>query len=560
MKRIALIALSLVFSGRCFCEAPAANSGDDQLQKLAQDLWNWRARYSPFTADDVNRIERQGGTRDWSDAAIEKRRAGLKEFEVRWKQIDPSRWPISQQVDYRLIGSALARAHWELEINPRWKRDPNFYLDQSLTALAEALTVPAPYDDANSQEILIRIKNVPSILKQGTENLEKPPAPFASVAIQSLEGIRGRLQRMAMELASSTTLRQEELNDAAQRAADALEKFRAHLEQLAPSLPNDTALGRDAYLFFLRKVALNPFTPEELLAMGRQEWARAVAFEVYEKNRNKDVPPLKFAGDREHWIADAAAKELEIRKFLGERSLLTVPDWMQHYTLRPIPEYLRDLDVTEEDDFTSPSRLNENCIRYVDSPSPKLGYFMRATAQDSRPLTVHEGIPGHYFQLCLSWKHEDPIRRQYYDSGANEGIGFYAEEMMLQAGLFNDSPHTREIIYNFMRLRALRVEVDVRLALGEFTLEQAAKYLEEKVPMDPGTAHQEAIAFSTAPGQAIAYQIGKLQIIEMLAEARLQQREEFNLRAFHDFLWKNGNVPISLQRWEYLGRDDEVPK
>src|SRR5262249_49562596 len=59
-----------------------------------------------------------------------------------------------------------------------------------------------------------------------------------------------------------------------------------------------------------------------------------------------------------------------------------------------------------------------------------------------RPVIVHEGIPGHYFQLCLSWKHEDPIRRYYYDSGANEGIGFYTEEMQLQAGLFDDSPHT----------------------------------------------------------------------------------------------------------------------
>ena len=167
MKRIALIALSLFFAGRCFCETPAANSGDDQLQKLAQDFWNWRARYAPFTADDVNRIERPGGTRDWSGAAIEKRRADLKEFEARWKQIDASQWPISQQVDYRLIGSALARVHWELEINPRWKRDPNFYLDQTLTALAEALTVPAPYDEARSREILIRIKNIPSILKQG---------------------------------------------------------------------------------------------------------------------------------------------------------------------------------------------------------------------------------------------------------------------------------------------------------------------------------------------------------------------------------------------------------
>src|SRR5205085_7216955 len=128
------------------------------------------------------------------------------------------------------------------------------------------------------------------------------------------------------------------------------------------------------------------------------------------------------------------------------------------------------------------------------------------------------GIPGHYFQLCLSWKHEDPIRRHYYDSGANEGIGFYAEEMMLQAGLFDDSPHTREIIYNFMRLRALRVEVDVKLALGEFTLEQAANYLQETVLMDKATALDEASLFASTPGQAISYQIGKLQVVNLLAD------------------------------------------
>jgi hypothetical protein len=54
--------------------------------------------------------------------------------------------------------------------------------------------------------------------------------------------------------------------------------------------------------------------------------------------------------------------------------------------------------------------------------------------------------------------------------------------MILQAGLFDDSPHKRKIIYNFMRLHALPVKVDVKLALGEFTLEQAAKHLEEKFP------------------------------------------------------------------------------
>ena len=550
MRRRYSLVFALLFLANevsCLAEDSAA------LTKLADDFWNWRAKYAPFTGDDVNRIERPGGTRDWSRAAIDSHRKELAEFEARWKKIDATGWPIPTQVDYRLIGSALARVRWELDINPGWKRDPNFYIEQTLTPIVEALTVPAPYDEVRSREILTRIENIPAILQQGEANLEKPPAPFAAVAIQALDGVRERLRKMATALRSSTILKEQELNG----AADALEHFRGRLQEKLPSLPKETALGRDAYVFFLKNVALMPFSPEELLAMGRQEWNRAVAFETYEKERNRDVPPLKLAENTESWIKDTAAKEQSIREFLDKHGILTVPAWVQHYTLRPMPEYLHALEgFSETDDFTSASRLKENCVRYTNPPSPSLGYFWRATAQDPRPIIVHEGIPGHYFQLCLSWKHEDPIRRHYYDSGANEGIGFYAEEMMLQAGLFDDSPHTREIIYNFMRLRALRVEVDVRLALGEFTLEQAAKYLEEKVPMDPNTARQEAIAFSTGPGQAITYQIGKLQITKFLSEARMQQAEKFNLRTFHDFVWKNGNVPIALQRWEYLGTPD----
>jgi uncharacterized protein (DUF885 family) len=158
----------------------------------------------------------------------------------------------------------------------------------------------------------------------------------------------------------------------------------------------------------------------------------------------------------------------------------------------------------------------------------------------------------------LSWANPDPIRRWYYDSGANEGIGFYAEEMMLQAGLFDDNPRSRQMIYNFMRLRALRVEVDVKLALGEFTMEQGAEYLKSRVPMDAETAHAEAAFFSSAPGQAISYQIGKMQIYKFLADARNQKGKAFDLRAFHDFVWQNGNVPLVLQRWEYLGMKDDV--
>ena len=540
---------------------PADSASPDALQKLGADFWIWRSQYAPFSGDDVNRLERPGGPRDWSAAAVARRRTDLQKFESAWKAIDAGAWPIPQQVDYRLIGSALARVHWELEVNPRWKRDPTFYIEQTLTPVVEALTVPPPFDAAHSNEILARIENIPALLQQARENLSSPPAPFANVTIQALKDIQERLPKMATALLPATTLHEPELQSAADRAGKALESYRHWLQERLPSLPRETALGREAYMFFLKNVALSPYSPEQILAMGQQEWNRAVAFEAYEAQRNKDVPPLGLAKDIPSWIEDAAKKESSVREFLEKHSVLSVPDWIQHYTLRAMPEYLHALEgFGETDDFTSPSRLKDNCIRYLDPPSPNLGYFWRATAQDPRPITVHEGIPGHYFQLCLSWKQEDPIRRHYYDSGSNEGIGFYAEEMMMQAGLFDDSPHTREIIYNFMRLRALRVEVDVKLALGQFTLEQAAKYLEQKIPMDPGTARQEATSFATGPGQAITYQIGKLQIIKVLAEARLQQGDKFNLRAFHDFVWKNGNIPIALQRWEYLGVSDDVPE
>src|ERR1700737_2509312 len=202
----------------------AAYSQTEALDKLADDFWKWRAKYAPFTGDDVNRIERPGGMRDWSRAKIDNHRDEIAEFETRWKKIDINGWPIPKQVDYRLIGSALSRVHWELEINPRWIRDPNFYIEQTLTPIVEALTVPAPYNAAQSREILTRIENIPSILQQGEENLSNPPAPFAAVAIEALDGVRERLQKMATALLKSTTLNGQELKGAVEHAADAVEK------------------------------------------------------------------------------------------------------------------------------------------------------------------------------------------------------------------------------------------------------------------------------------------------------------------------------------------------
>src|SRR4051812_2808711 len=76
--------------------APSAQTAT--LQKLSADFWVWRARVAPFTSDDVNRIERPGGTRDWSAASIAQRKTQLAEFETKWKALDTTGWTIPDQV------------------------------------------------------------------------------------------------------------------------------------------------------------------------------------------------------------------------------------------------------------------------------------------------------------------------------------------------------------------------------------------------------------------------------------------------------------------------------
>jgi len=100
----------------------------------------------------------------------------------------------------------------------------------------------------------------------------------------------------------------------------------------------------------------------------------------------------------------------------------------------------------------------------------------------------------------------------------------------------------------------------VRIALGTITPEQAVAFLTQNVPMDEADARTEVVEMGELPGQKIAYQTGKLQIVQMVEDARLKQGDTFSVRKFHFYAWLNGNVPIALIRWEFLGMNDQVDK
>ncbi len=533
-----------------------------KIQNFAREFFNWRAITQPVTGDDIPRVERPDKwIPDYSPEALAAYREKYFEFSSKLINLPHTGWSKSDSVDYLLLHSAIERVNWELNILKLPNRNPDFYVHQTLGAVYELLLIHSPINRKRAENIILRLNSFNKTIQYAKTNLNEPVMSFADIALGSLEDITSRLYKMRDALNELFPVDlNAQLNSAVEHAVMALEDYIEWLEEEKPYMQTSFNVGREGYEYFLQNIALIPYSPEELLIMGKQEWDRSVAFDIYEKQRNKYLPELSIFSSAEEQMETERMDEEAIRYFIEEKELLTIPDWVQHYRFVKIPPYLIPVSMGVRDDLTSETRLDEDGVRYITEPSPNMGFFSLATAKDTRPLILHEGVPGHYLQLVLSWANPDRIRRRFFDSGANEGVAFYVEELLLQYGLFDDSPKTREIIYSFMRLRALRVDVDINLAIGNYSIEQAGKYLASTVPMDLPTGLQEAGFFAYNPGQAISYQIGKLQILNLVAEAKVLLGEDFDLRKFHDYLMLNGNVPIALLRWEYLNLKDQIEK
>jgi uncharacterized protein (DUF885 family) len=539
----------------------AQNNSD--LQNLAREFFEWRTITQPITGDDIPRIERPDNWRpDYSPENIKLYQKKYSEFKNSLHSISKNNFTRTDSVDYLLLRSAIERVNWELNILKLPNTHPEFYIDQTLGSVFDLLVISSPFTEKRTDNLLVRFNAIPKILDDAKINLTEPIKPFAVIAISQLDGIDKKLSQMIAAFKKSypefcDVALERSVSDASSSLVDYSTWLKANLGSMKENVP----VGRENYIYFLKNIALVPYTPEEMLMMGGIEWQRAVTFGELEFIRNKNIPQPQMFESIEEEIEQARIDEQAIRDFLIEHDVMSVPEWTKNYTLKEMPEYVEAIaDFGELDDFTSPTRLDENSVRYIPPPSDKLGYFYRTAATDPRPLIIHEGTPGHYFQLIQSWKNKNPIRKYYFDSNANEGVGFYLEEMMLQLGLFENMPHTREVIYSFMRLRALRVDVDINLALGNYSIADAGKYLASTVPMDIESASNEAAFFALTPGQAITYQIGKIQILKLISDAKVKLGEKFSLKDYHNYMMKNGNVPIAIQRWEYLGETDEVKK
>ena len=192
---------------------------------------------------------------------------------------------------------------------------------------------------------------------------------------------------------------------------------------------------------------------------------------------------------------------------------------------------------------------------YYNSPSPgRPGYFYANLYKpDSRPkyeipvLTVHEAVPGHHFQISLAQELENvPTFRKYQGITAFvEGWGLYSEELGEYINLYDD-PYDKFGQLTYDMWRAIRLVVDTGMHYKDWTREDAINLFIENSAKSILDIENEVDRYIAWPGQALAYKIGQLKILELRSKAEKELGEKYDIKDFHDEVLKRGSLPLDL--------------
>ncbi len=162
-------------------------------------------------------------------------------------------------------------------------------------------------------------------------------------------------------------------------------------------------------------------------------------------------------------------------------------------------------------------------------------------------LAFHEGVPGHHLQMGLAAELTElpEFRRTTTVTGFLEGWGLYAERLADEMGLYS-SPLDRLGMLSFDSLRACRLVIDTGLHAKGWSRQRAKRFLAEHSPLSPGHIDAEVDRYIVTPGQALAYLVGRLEIVRIRREAERRQGADFDLARFHDVVLSAGQLPLPL--------------
>ena len=522
--------LTAVAAAGCGGATPASGSGYGDLVALFAD---WRAFQRPVLVD---------GVPDYTEAAMAAQSRRLAAMRGRLDVIDTRGWPVGQQVDWHLVRAEMNGLDFDHRVLRPWANNPAFYVtffpSQSDQPAREGPLAygavelwshgfPLSADSAAAIDEGVRI--IPALLRQARGNLVGQGRDLWTFGITSIREQSADLEQFAARLGGEHAGLKAQVLEA-RRATD---EFAAWLDAEAPRKTGPSGIGIDHYDWYLRNVHLVPYTWREQLTRLERELGRARTFLALEEQRNRHLPQQEpIAGADEH-AARFPAAVAEYMAFLRDHDILTVRDFMEPALLARIGRF---------------------------QPGPR-EFFTEVDYRDPMVMRTH-GY--HWFDLArmAAEPHASPIRRvpllyNLFDS-RTEGLATGWEEMMLQAGMFDARPRSRELVYILVAQRAARAVGDLKMHANRFTLEQAAAFAAANTPrgwlrLDGSLVRGEQHLYLQQPSYGTSYLIGKMQIEELMGARRRQLGDTFTLRRFMDELDACGLIPMSLISWELTG-------
>lgn len=491
------------------------------------------------------------GAPDYRKETFEKRLPEFKKLQSKLLTIDTTGWSIAQQVDWRIVWAEMNGYDFNFRILKPWERDPAFY--KSLWT--ERSDVPAhegpthhgvlelwqysfPLDESNKEKFLQELKAIPSLNQQATINLIGNAKELWAAGIPSIQEQAIELQNL---LQLEGVAEDQELVKWIYEATKSSNELVTWLEKMAPSKTGESGIGKENYTWYLQNVHLVPLTWEDEVMILKRELARAWTSLKLEEHRNRDLPELKDADSPEAFdqIAEAGIKSL--LKFLEEKEIVTVKDY-----------------------FEPALRAHKGSF----IPKEKRNFFTIGMHYDPRPLYSHFY---HWFELARmdNEPHASEIRRgpllyNIWDS-RNEGTATSVEEIFMDAGLYEDSPRAREIVYIMIAQRAARGLGSLYAQANEMTMVEAGSIHSNYTPRGWMKTEKELLLFEQhlymrQPGYGSSYITGKYLLESAMADyAKMMedQGKEFKLKDFFDQLNSIGSIPVSLSHWEMTGIDQQ---
>lgn len=525
--------LALVISSVIAMTQQKTQQKKSSFADLTKLFAEWRAFQQPKLID---------GVPDYSAPAMSAQHRELAVYQRRLAAIDTSGWPINQQVDWHVVRAEMNGLDFDHRVLRPWANNPAFYvtvfLDRSDQQAREGPhaygsvetwkdTFPLAAERAAEMHAGLRI--IPKLLEQARRNLVGNGRDLWGFGTREVREQSSSLTRLATLIGNTSA----ELKSDTALAKEATDQFVGWLEAQAASKTASSGIGVENYDWYLKNVQLVPYTWQQEVALMESELARAHAFLALEEEKNKNLPQQAVIGSETEHTRQFNAAVTEYMSFLKAKEILTVKDYMD------------------------PS-LREQIGKF--NPGPR-EFFSEVDYRDPEVMRTH-GY--HWFDLA-QMEHEphvDPIRRGplLYNifNTRTEGHATAWEELMMQAGMFEAKPRSRELIYILVAERAARALGDLRMTSGEFTLERAAEFTSQNTPrgwlsLKGSLVRAEQHLYLQQPGYGTSYLIGKQQIEMLLAARKKQLGDSFRMRQFMDSFNAAGLVPASLLRWELMG-------